>query len=65
MLPLLPVSIGRLVVAAVLLLADTTRADSACRHPPYEVHIVSSSPLVVYLVGFITADERVHLQNVT
>lgn len=29
----------------------------------YNVHLVSKSPLVVYLENFITADERAHLQR--
>ncbi|OAA57536.1 Prolyl 4-hydroxylase, alpha subunit [Niveomyces insectorum RCEF 264] len=36
-----------------------------CEHPPYDVHLVSSSPLVVYLAGFLTAAEREHLQAAT
>ncbi|KAL1902999.1 hypothetical protein Sste5346_000911 [Sporothrix stenoceras] len=36
-----------------------------CQHPPYEVHLVSSSPLVVYLSGFITPEECAHLTAAT
>lgn len=36
-----------------------------CEHPPYRVRIVSKSPLVIYLHGFITPQEREHLQEVT
>lgn len=36
-----------------------------CRHPAYTSHIISQSPLVIYLDGFLTADERAHLTEVT
>ncbi|POR31725.1 Putative prolyl 4-hydroxylase 4, partial [Tolypocladium paradoxum] len=36
--------------------------DYTCTHPPYTVRLVSRSPLVMYLEGFLTADERAHLQ---
>ncbi|KAL8303143.1 hypothetical protein RB600_006850 [Gaeumannomyces tritici] len=36
-----------------------------CQHPPYRVQVVSKSPLVIYLHGFITPQEREHLQDVT
>ncbi|CAK7235364.1 hypothetical protein SCUCBS95973_009245 [Sporothrix curviconia] len=39
--------------------------DVACRHPPYKVHVVSASPLVVYLEGFITPEECTHLKAET
>ena len=35
----------------------------SCIHPPYKVHLVSRSPLVMYLEGFLTGGERSHLQN--
>ncbi|KEY66951.1 hypothetical protein S7711_06900 [Stachybotrys chartarum IBT 7711] len=35
----------------------------ACEHPPYKAHILNKTPLVVYLEGFITSDERLHLQK--
>ncbi|UNI19872.1 Procollagen-proline 4-dioxygenase [Purpureocillium takamizusanense] len=37
--------------------------DYSCVHPPYKVHLVSRSPLVMYLEGFLTAEERGHLQE--
>ncbi|KAI0025078.1 hypothetical protein F4780DRAFT_722123 [Xylariomycetidae sp. FL0641] len=40
-------------------------ADVACHHPAYQAHIVSQSPLVIYLAGFLTAEERAHLQAIT
>jgi hypothetical protein len=36
-----------------------------CEHPPYRVHQLSKSPLVIYLDGFLTDQERAHLQDVT
>ncbi len=36
-----------------------------CNHPPYKVHLFSKAPLVVYLEGFLTPEERSHLQEVT
>lgn len=32
-----------------------------CVHPPYNVHLLSQSPLIVYIENFITPDERAHL----
>lgn len=40
-------------------------SDYVCQHPPYTVSIVSKSPMVLYLHDFITAEERIHLQDVT
>ncbi|KAM0276606.1 hypothetical protein ACHAQH_006563 [Verticillium albo-atrum] len=37
--------------------------NSTCEHPPYEVHIFSTSPLVIYLADFITPSERQQLQS--
>lgn len=36
-----------------------------CSHPPYQAHILSQSPLVIYLEGFLTPEERAHLTEVT
>jgi len=36
-----------------------------CIHPPYRVHKVSSSPLILYLDNFITPQERTHLKEVS
>ncbi|KAI1266119.1 2OG-Fe(II) oxygenase superfamily protein [Xylariaceae sp. FL1019] len=36
-----------------------------CQHPPYQSHILSRSPLVIYLDGFITPVEQRHLQEIT
>lgn len=43
----------------------TNNDDYVCEHPPYEVHLVSSSPLVVYLAGFVTPVECAHLTEAT
>lgn len=36
-----------------------------CQHPPYEMEILSTSPLVIYLTNFITPEEQAHLLNAT
>lgn len=38
---------------------------SSCVHPPYKIHLLSKSPLVIYIEDFITPDERLHLQGLT
>ena len=40
-------------------------SDYVCEHPQYHTHIVSTSPLVIYLENFITAEERRHLLDIT
>jgi len=35
-----------------------------CEHPPYKVHLVSHSPLVIYLENFVTPKERAHLLKI-
>ncbi|OTB14729.1 hypothetical protein K445DRAFT_318628 [Daldinia sp. EC12] len=40
-------------------------SDYTCEHPAYQSHIVSKSPLVIYLANFITPEERAHLQEIT
>lgn len=35
--------------------------DYECTHPAYNVHLLSKSPLVIYLSDFITPSERKHL----
>ena len=35
--------------------------DFVCRHPPYRVHMVSTSPLVMHISDFLTVEEREHL----
>jgi hypothetical protein len=36
-----------------------------CTHPPYKVHVFSTSPLVIYITDFITPEERLHLLDIT
>ncbi len=48
-----------------VLLSEDAAASYVCQHPAYEAHVVSSSPLVVYLAGFLTAAEREHLRAAT
>jgi prolyl 4-hydroxylase len=40
-------------------------SNFVCEHPPYKVHLVSSSPLVIYIADFLTERERAHLQKET
>ncbi|KAI6091728.1 hypothetical protein F4821DRAFT_225451 [Hypoxylon rubiginosum] len=42
-----------------------TSGDYVCQHPAYQSHIVSKSPLVIYLANFITKEEQAHLQEIT
>jgi prolyl 4-hydroxylase len=34
-----------------------------CVHPPYKSHLLSKSPLVIYIEDFVTDEERLHLQD--
>jgi prolyl 4-hydroxylase len=36
-----------------------------CEHPPYKIHMVSKSPLVIYVTDFLTDSERAHLREAT
>ena len=42
---------------------DFIAAGHSCEIPPYKMHLVSTSPLVIYLENFITPDERARLQK--
>ncbi|KAK3314455.1 2OG-Fe(II) oxygenase superfamily protein [Apodospora peruviana] len=39
--------------------------EYVCKHPPYQVQIVSSSPLVIYIRDFLTERERAHLKSIS
>jgi prolyl 4-hydroxylase len=39
--------------------------DYVCEDAPYRVHMVSKSPLVIYITDFLTERERAHLQAIT
>ncbi len=39
--------------------------DYVCEAPAYKVHMVSKSPLVLYITDFVTAQERAHLREAT
>ncbi|KAH8203762.1 hypothetical protein TruAng_002055 [Truncatella angustata] len=39
--------------------------SEGCHHPAYSSHILSTSPLVIYLTDFLTAEERAHLTDIT
>ncbi|SPQ24193.1 143341b5-df93-45c2-9236-803b6fdd5118 [Thermothielavioides terrestris] len=41
--------------------APLVSSDYRCEHPPYTAHLVSHSPLVIYIKNFITPAERAHL----
>lgn len=49
------------LVAPVLSQDQKPIPEYVCTHPPYKVHMISKSPLVVYIVDFITPAERSHL----
>ncbi|EXF85377.1 2OG-Fe(II)oxygenase superfamily protein [Colletotrichum fioriniae PJ7] len=49
------------LVAPVLSQDQKPIPEYVCTHPPYKVHMISKSPLVVYIVDFITPAERLHL----
>lgn len=38
--------------------------DYECVHPPYKMHLLSKSPMVIYIENFITNEERLHLQDI-
>jgi prolyl 4-hydroxylase len=41
-------------------------ADSyTCAHPAYKIHLLSKSPLVIYIADFLTPAEREHLQKLS
>lgn len=40
-------------------------SSDSCKHPAYQSHIVSKSPLVIYLEGFVTTEEQEHLKEIT
>ncbi|OTA96272.1 hypothetical protein M434DRAFT_392939 [Hypoxylon sp. CO27-5] len=43
----------------------SSESDYTCKHPAYQSHIVSKSPLVIYLENFITPEEQAHLREIT
>jgi prolyl 4-hydroxylase len=55
----------QIAVAASNQTPITDLSDYVCEHPPYQVLMVSKSPLVIYISNFITPEERAHLQRVT
>jgi prolyl 4-hydroxylase len=38
-------------------------SDYTCTHPPAKVHLLSKSPLVMYIEDFLSHHERLHLQS--
>jgi prolyl 4-hydroxylase len=46
-------------------LSSSSQSGYVCEHPPYRVHVVSPSPLIIYISDFITKEERAHLQKIT
>jgi hypothetical protein len=67
-------ALGVLATVRIGATADATAADEqallvnlddyVCSHPPYQVLMVSKSPLVIYIKNFITPSERAHLQRI-
>ncbi|KAK5662412.1 hypothetical protein OQA88_8323 [Cercophora sp. LCS_1] len=43
----------------------TSLENYECTHPPYKIHIISRSPLLLYLPSFLTPSERSHLLSIT
>lgn len=39
--------------------------EYTCTHPAYNIHLFSSSPVVIYISNFITPSERSHLLSTT
>jgi hypothetical protein len=57
------------IALAALVLTAASREQAPldpaeCTHPNYRVHLFSKSPLVIYLEGFITKEERSHMLEV-
>ncbi|TGJ88377.1 hypothetical protein E0Z10_g270 [Xylaria hypoxylon] len=56
---------------AVLAVVTVTNAHShhhkspLCQHPAYQSHLLSTSPLVIYLESFLTPEEQTHLKIAT
>ncbi|KAJ3578255.1 hypothetical protein NPX13_g2309 [Xylaria arbuscula] len=53
------------LAAAFASAQDQFNLGTSCQHPAYRSHIVSTSPLVIYLEDFLTAEEQKHLQVIT
>jgi len=61
---------GLLALATSTTYADDTSqlplSDAyTCEEPPYKVHLISTSPLLLYITDFLTPSERTHLQAAT
>lgn len=62
-----------LAVAVTVSLFTSASADGLwsrkpeyqCKHPDYHIHMLSRSPLVIYIENFITPKERDHLLRIT
>jgi len=60
-----------LALAALIAMSSASLDDDQsplegreCKHPNYKVHLFSKSPLVIYLEGFLTKEEREHMLEV-
>ncbi len=59
------------LLAFIFLHFSIARADQiplaadACTHPPYDIHLFSKAPLVIYISNFLTLAEREHLKEIT
>ncbi|KAG9243191.1 2OG-Fe(II) oxygenase superfamily protein [Calycina marina] len=58
---------ARFALLSLVLGADRQQPilNDECSHPAYTVHIVATSPLVIYISDFLTNAEREHLLEVT
>ncbi|KAK4210792.1 oxidoreductase [Rhypophila decipiens] len=54
-----------MVLTATAGAADNVNNPYKCTHPSYQVHKVSSSPLVIYIQNFMTPSERQHLRQIS
>lgn len=41
--------------------SSSSSSSYECTHPSYTIHLLSKSPLVIYIADFITPSERKHL----
>lgn len=52
-----------LLVGTNRIRVEDSEQPFVCQDPPYTVHLFSTKPLVIYISGFITTEERTHLSN--
>lgn len=64
-IPSLISSLVKLTMFPFIVLFLTATATATCTHPPYQIHKVSSSPLIIYLSNFLTPLETTHLLSIS